>query len=46
MAIIRDKKIIWYSLPGIPEGASTRMVMVEKTDYISPVLKIMMHNIE
>lgn len=39
MAIIRDEKIIWYSLPGIPEGSSTRTVMVEKIGYMNHAFK-------
>jgi hypothetical protein len=30
MAIVRDKKIIFYSMPGIPEGFGERKVLIEK----------------
>lgn len=33
MAIVRDNKIIWYSMPGIPDGLSKRKVIVEKYLY-------------
>lgn len=30
MAIVRNEKIIWYAMPGIPDGLGTRRVMTEK----------------
>lgn len=30
MAIVRDKKVIWYSIPGKPDGLAERKVLTEK----------------
>ena len=31
MAIVRDNEVIWYSIPGQPEGLAERKVLIEKT---------------
>ena len=39
VAIERDGKIIWYSMPGNPEGTATRKVLTEKTEQLEMFLQ-------
>ena len=36
MAVIRNKEVIWYEIPGIPDGLAERKVLIEK---LPPITK-------
>lgn len=44
LAIVRNGKIIWYLMPGIPEGISKRFVIIEKINKKSILQKLFNFN--
>ncbi len=41
MAILRNNELIWYSMPGAPDGLAVRKVLIEKHP-VAPYIAVAM----